>query len=217
MAISAAVKLGLYNDALRLLGEKRLSSLTQEREARHFLDGAWEGAADYCLEMGMWKFAIRTVSLTYSPSIEPAFSYAYAFDKPEDLIRVTGVFGDENLGAPLLSYRDEGEYWYAPMDTIYVSYVSSDTAFGYNSSIWTGKFKKFFAAYLAFEIVNDVKKDADEGLYRRIERTLHDRLLEARSHDAQQGPTVFPPVGSWVSTRAGGWRGDRGSRSRLFG
>lgn len=218
MAIDNLEKLRIYNNALRLCGETPLKSLSQEREARLYLDSAWVHAVDYCLEMGQWKFAIRTVSLTFSPSVTPEFGFTYVFDKPEDLLRVTGVYSDEGLITPLLDYRDEGSYWYGNIDPLFVSYVSSDTAYGYDSSIWTNKFKTFIAAYLASEIINNLRKDAPETLSRRIERELHKRLTEARSHDAQQGPTRFAPQGNWVSSRyAGVSRRDYGSRGRLIG
>lgn len=218
MAVSDAIKLTAYNDALRLCGEHRLAHLSQERESRRMLDSVWETAVQYCLEEGQWKFAIRSREVSYSPSVTPSFGYSYVFDKPTDLIRVTGVTSDEFLQMPLLDYRDEGGFWFANLDTIYVSYVSDDDAFGLDSSLWPYTFKKYLAAYLAMEIVNDLKKDAPEVFYQRIEREMSKRMMEARSHDAQAGPTRFAPAGSWVSSRGyGHGRWDRGSRSRLIG
>lgn len=218
MAVSNDIKLIVYNDALRLIGERRLQSLSENREAKRLLDEVWNTAVEYCLEEGMWKFSIRSREMSYSPSVELPFGYSYAFEKPEDLIRITGVSSSEFLTTPLLDYRDEGGYWFANLDTIYISYVSNDDAFGLDSSLWPHTFKKFLAAHLAYEIVNDIKKDAAETFYQRIERELTKRMTEARSHDAQAGPTRFAPMGSWVASR-GGWgsRRDWGVRSRLTG
>ena len=41
-------KVGIYNDALILLGERRLSSISEAREPRYNLDAIWDiGAVDY--------------------------------------------------------------------------------------------------------------------------------------------------------------------------
>src|SRR5688572_7684332 len=129
MAVSNIVKLRVYNDALRLCGESPLPSLLKESEVRHYLDSVWETAVDYCLEMGQWKFAIRSIMLTYSPSVTVGFGYTRAFDKPTDLIRTTGVYTGDSFHSALLDYRDEGPYWLAHADDMWVSYVSNDDAF----------------------------------------------------------------------------------------
>lgn len=218
MAVSNDIKLIVYNDALRLIGERRLQSLTENRESRRMLDEVWGTAVEYCLEEGLWKFSMRSREMSYSPSIDPGFGYTYGFEKPSDLIRISAVSSNEFLNTPLLDYRDEGGYWFSNLDTIYISYVSNDDAFGMDSSLWPHTFKKFLAAYLAYEIVDDIKKDSAETFHQRIERELSKRMTEARSHDAQAGPTRFMPTGSWVASR-GGWgsRRDWGSRGRLIG
>src|SRR5574343_760692 len=126
-----ATKISLYNNALLLLGERTLASLTESREVRRLLDKVWaRPVVRECLEAGLWRFAMRTVELTYSPSVEPPFGYRYAFDRPSDLVRTAAVCQDEYLREPLLQYQIEGEYWYAELDTIYVRYVSDDDAYG---------------------------------------------------------------------------------------
>src|SRR4051794_15494709 len=95
-----ATKLGVYNDALRLLGERNLADVTEEAEARYALDGAWDkgavsyGGPIYCLELGYWNFATRSAALNYSPSVEPPFAYLRAFDKPVDWVRTVSVSFD---------------------------------------------------------------------------------------------------------------------------
>ena len=67
-------QLTLYNNALHLIGERKLSSLSENRECRRLLDTVWDRPAiDDCLERGQWNFAIRSVHIDHSPSVEPAF------------------------------------------------------------------------------------------------------------------------------------------------
>jgi hypothetical protein len=48
----AISKLGIYNDALRILGERKLSSISEDRPPRYRLDDIYDfGAIEYCLEV----------------------------------------------------------------------------------------------------------------------------------------------------------------------
>jgi len=84
MAISSVQQLGLYNMACTLCGERVLASLTENRESRRLLDQAWTdgngGAIQFCLEQGLWSWAIRSMAYTYSPSVQPLYGYQYAFN-----------------------------------------------------------------------------------------------------------------------------------------
>ena len=57
-------KLSIYNGALSILGERRLASLTENREPRYKLDDVWDNNfVRRLLQMGQWQFAQRTVQL----------------------------------------------------------------------------------------------------------------------------------------------------------
>ncbi len=202
----AATKLGLYNGALRILKERKLASLTENREPRRLLDdvygdGQAEGAVKYCLEMGQWTFATRTVRLDYSPSVEPPFGYRYAFDQPEDMVDVCGVFHDEYCQQPLLHYADERHFWYCDLQTIYVRYVSNHTSYGADLSLWPETFAKLVEAYLAKEIVGNLTQGENKALL--AEKAWKAAKTEARSGDAMRKPTAFPPPGTWGLSRRG--------------
>lgn len=199
----ASSKLTIYNDALRLVKERRLAALTDSREARRLLDDAWgdgstTGAVRHCLEIGQWTFAMRTAQIDYSPSITPAFGYRYAFDQPADLARVAGICSDEWFKQPLLEYQDERRFWYADLQTIYVRWVSNGVSYGADISLWPENFAKLVAAYLAKEIVGGLTGDADEA---RVMRHWDEMLKSAKSLDAMNRPTAFFPTGSWVRSR----------------
>lgn len=204
-----ATKLGLYNGALRILKERKLASLSENREPRRLLDDVWgdgstNGAVRYCLEMGQWTFATRSAQVDYSPSITPGFGHRYAFDQPSDMVRVTAVCADEYYTQPLLEYVDERRYWYASQPTIYVKYISNDANYGADLSLWPESFVKVVEAYLAKEIAGSLTQGDDKV---RLAEALWDQAKkEARSADAMNKPTVFPPPGSWVSSRRGNSR-----------
>ena len=115
--------LTLYNGALRELGERKLASLSENTEPRRVLDDVYAAGLKYCLEKGHWKFAQRASKLSYTPSYTAPFGYSRQFVKPSDLVKVSKVCQDEYFNTPLLQYSDEGGFWFADLDDIYISYV----------------------------------------------------------------------------------------------
>lgn len=208
-----ATKLSLYNGALRLCKERRLASLSENREPRRLLDDAYDGSVARCLELGQWTFATRAQRIDYSPSVEPDFGYRRAFDQPIDMVRVTAVCSDEYYNSPLLQYSDERRYWYADLDTIYVRFVSNDTGYGMDLSLWPESFAKLVEADLANEVVGNLT-GADPD---KVAKQYKIAKADARALDAMNQPTVFTPAGGWSSARRGNSRGPRSGRSQLIG
>lgn len=210
MAVSDAVKLKLYNEALSLLKETKLASLTEERETRRRLDDAWSaGALDAALEKGQWHFASRIVELTYNPSVEPTFGHQYVIDKPSDLIRLTAFCSDEFLREPIVAYQETGAYWLCDLDRVYIKYVSDDDSYGYDTTLWPESFREVVEALLALKAS---PVSASESILERIEGTLDTRLSKAVSLGAMAGPTKFAPTGSWTRARSGRARFDHNRR-----
>jgi hypothetical protein len=207
-----ATKLGLYNGALRILKERRIASLSEDREPKRLLDdvysdGTTEGAVIACLEMGQWTFATRSVQIDYSPSITPAFGYRYAFDRPTDLVRVCGIWSDDRMTSPLLQYRDERHYWYCDLQTIYVAYVSKNASYGIDLSLWPESFTSMVEAYLAKEIAPNLTNGDDKIAI--AEKKFDEALKEASSRDAMNMPTKFAPPGTWTTSRGISRHGSR--------
>lgn len=209
-------QLSLYNNALALLGERSLASLSESREARRRLDAAWSRPAiDDCLSKGQWKFAMRTLEIACDPNFTTQFGYQYAFTRPADLIRVTSLCSDEYFNSPLLRYQTEGAYWFADVEPIYVRYVSNDASYGGDLSLWPQNFCRYVEAYLADAIVEATV--ADKSMWQKVRALMKDNLTNALSTDAMEDPTAFPPSGAWVSARRGRSSRDRGKRSSLIG
>lgn len=209
-------RLLIYNNALRICGERSLATISENREPRRLLDDVWSGGAiDYCLEEGQWNFAMRTSQIDYDTSVSPPFGHPYAFTKPEDWIRTAGLCSDELFKSPLLEYRDEAGYWYASLTTIYVRYVSNDSAYGNDLGRWPGTFSSYVDAYFASEIITKLTQDKDRLAL--VTRELKKRKKDALNKDAMNDPTAIPAPGSWVRARFGGGRRDGGNRGSLIG
>jgi len=218
MAITSDVKLYCYNEALRIIGERKLASVSENREPRRVLDSAWgagaEGVID-CLARADWNFATRARKLEYDPSIETAFGAAYAFSKPDDIARLTTISLDEYFSDPLVAtqYRDEAGYWICDYQTLYVRYVSDDGDYGLNSGLWPVPFKRFVGAFLAYEACERLTGSA--SLQKKAMFQMDDQRKHATSRDAMDEGVKFLPAGSWTRSRSMGGNRDRGVKTSL--
>jgi len=206
-------QLSIYNGALRICRQRKLGSLAESRESRRLLDDEWgdgstDGVVRACLEMAEWTFAKRTVQLTYDPSVAPSFGYSRAFEQPSDLVRVCGVFQDEFCQVPLTQYTDERRYWYAHLDTIYVSYVSNLATYGADMSLWSEAFVDLVQSELASKIIGNLTQDKSAIKDAMGLREMNRKF--AKNLDTSNKPTAFAPAGSWSNAR----RGNSGSRDR---
>ena len=204
-------KLKIYNDALLALGERKLASLSEAREPRRALDDAFDEARLYCLEQGLWNFAIRTVELAPAASVTPAFGFTHAFGKPADWVRTYVIADNEQLDPPLLHYRDEGAFWYTDCAPLFVRYVSSDPGFGLDLSLWPQSYASYVSARLAQKICFRVT--GSDNRAERLEKAEKKALATARARDAMNEPPGFLPTGSWVRSRGVGLQ----TRSRWNG
>ena len=214
----AGDQLTIYNDALRLTGERRLATLTDATEARRLLDDAWVDGPGYCLEQGEWNFAMRTMQAEFDPGITPPFGYTCAFDKPADWVRTSAVAFDDRFNVPITQYADEAEFWFADPEIIFIRYISNDPSYGLNKSKWPVTFCKFLSAYLAREIAP--KLTSSKEIMDRAEKAMGFYMKRAEATNAMNLPTTFFPAGSWVRSRWGRFgsgRRDRGNPNSLYG
>jgi hypothetical protein len=198
--MAAPTRLQLYNNALLDVGERQLASLDEAREPRRLLDMAWDaGAVDWCLEQGRWDFATRSAQLDYSPSVEPPFGYARAFDKPVDWLSTLLVAEDPQFRVKLHQYVDEAGFWFADLDTIFVRYISNADDYGMDFGKWPSTFQRLVTAYLASEIATKLTQDKEKR--DELQKALQAALVNARSlHERDENATALQWVleqGQW--------------------
>jgi|TARA_Y100000310_G_scaffold110283_2_gene108708 hypothetical protein len=209
----------LYNGALFLLEQPELSSVDEDKEARHVLDHFYEDkdAREDCLEMGNWNFATRTVKIEYNSDIDPDFGLQRAFTKPSDWVKTTEMASDEYFDFPMTDkqYKDEQGYFFADVDVIYVRYVSDDSSYGKDFSLWPKSFEALVEHYLAWKIAPRINSKKTVA----IKKEFEDARKNARSKDALQEGVKFPPQTGWQAARRRGGRSGRdiGSRHSLTG
>lgn len=213
----AATKLGIFNDALQILGERALASISENVSSRRDLDSAWDkgavtdGGPIYCLEQGYWNFGSRASALSYSPSVEPPFGYLRAFDKPTDWVRTVSVAADPYFQFPMTQYNDEAGFWFSDYDILYVKYVSKDASYGMNLAAWPMSFEDFVALYLADSVCERIVQSA--SMTEKIHKDWKEAKHMANGIDGTNKPTQMIPMGQWAGARQAGW-GRRSARWR---
>jgi hypothetical protein len=195
-----ADKLAIFRGALRLLGNAHgLSSLTEVSAAREALDNAWEPCIDYLLEQGLWNFALRPVEIDNNTAVTALYGYDYTFSKPADYVRTAAISDEGTFLGEFEDFQDAGDYWYANVDPLFVSYVSDDVAYGFNVTAWRQSFAKTVEAYLAFECGLPIA--ADRGNRNDLYTLYEKRLSKAKSLDAIDERVRFKPTGRLVRSR----------------
>lgn len=197
-----ATKLSIYNGALALLGETPLTSLSENRSARYWLDRSWDnGLVDYCLEQAQWSFATRTLEMTYSTSIVPAFGFKYAFEIPLDFIQLNSLWVDPWCQNPLDTYFFEASVIYASSDTIYMKYVSNDENYGGNLARWPQTFTRYVQCRLAGLAQPNISNS--DNTQAKLDKFEDNALLMAKNMDKRLKPKDTLPLGNWTKSRIG--------------
>ncbi len=216
-----ASKLLVFNAALLLVGERKLASLTENREPRRLLDDVFDGGAvKTCLEAAFWNFGTRSLKIEFDPSVDPDFGFQRAFVKPSDWCRTAVVSASEYFRPPFKDdqFADEAGHWFADIDTLYVKMVSDGADYGGDLGNWTESFARYFEAYLASRVAFKLTRSSQT--IDKIGEELKRLLKGASAKDAQDSGTSVPPEGSWNRarrSRGGSGRRDGGTRRQLIG
>lgn len=208
-----ASKLSIYNNALvQHLGARKLSSLSENRPSRKHLDAVWDGEfIGRVLEKGQWNQAIRTIESVYDPDITPSFGFQYVHSKPSDWVRTVAISSNEFLSPPLMSYTDENGYWNCDVQTLYVSYISDDDAYGGDIASWPESVVEYAEVLLASRVCKAVT--GDDQLAKDLMAIAAAYKTEAKSVDQMNQPDKRPPLNSWARSRLGFDSGRRGNNS----
>lgn len=191
----ATSQLSLYNEALLLVGERELTTLTDDVEARYRLDTAYANGVDYCLELVNPVFARKTNLLnTYSTSSVHAFDNVFTL--PTDYINIVRAYSDEKLDQPISRYIIEDRSLACNYTTIYLRYITNS----YALTSWDKTFERFVVAYLASEIAPRIAPDEME----RIEATYATRLKQAIELSQRKEPD--PRASDEGATLTTAWR-----------
>jgi hypothetical protein len=199
----ATTKLTLYNGSLGKIKHRKLATLTDNTKARYLLDDEYDKTIAWCLEQGLWNFALRTLAIEASVDVESEFGPTGAFERPEDYVRLNAISANGHFNPTYNDYIDEGEYWLASVNPLYVSYVSNDTSYGLNLAKWPATFVSAVEYELAFRVAPHLTAMSDNEST-RLEVRRNAAMRDARAKDALNQPAQRPPPGRLVMSRVGG-------------
>lgn len=187
--------LQIYNDAMFCMSLPQVITINDDSNARAALDAAVnQGAVKFLMEGGQWVWANTSKRLDYDQSITPEWGYQYAFNKPEDMYRLKGIFADEYFHRPKRDYADEGDNWFTDIQTIYVLYVG--TALLNSPEKWPQYFRSYLSSYLATQCAGVLGGDVQNAF---LKHEIREGI--AKNDDAMASPPRRIPNGSWSRAR----------------
>jgi hypothetical protein len=176
----AVDKLAVYNHALTLVGQRKLSAVDEDRPSRHDLDAVWDlDATQYILEIVKPKFASKTVTLN-SPAAATEHSLSQVHTLPDDYLNIIEVYSDSELDQPISRYIIEGDTLACDFATVYLRYTFDVT----DLTLWRPTVLQVLTAYLAQEIAPHISPDEVE----KVQQLFLDRVKIARDLDGEKEP-----------------------------
>ncbi len=180
-----ATRLQIYNDALTLLGEPRLATLSDDVNGRYELDNLYDRAVLHVTRQAGWNHAIKIVSPAVGGVVYTGFDYSYA--KPVDWLRTHSIHTLIGAREFPIDARELSTAWAANIDDeVYFRYIAS----GISEASWTEGFVLALAAYLAFTVAERIagKSDHSESLFKLWQQ----RLGEGAAMDAMPDSEWLP-------------------------
>ena len=186
----------ICNLSLDLLKQSPLVNITTPTMPVEYIFQRWyDTERQAALRAHPWKFAITRVTLTPNPTTVPAFGYTYAYDLPNDFIRMVSL-GDDYLGDMRMEHVLENGQILTPsgsteafpnvagvdVKTLFLRYV-------YDCADLT-KFDSLFVKYFALQMAVDLstKFGISAALGTRLEGEFEKIDTMAKSVNGQDAP-----------------------------
>lgn len=176
-----ATEVSICSNALRILGDDPITSLTDDTERARLCNSLYVPARDAVLRSHPWNFAITRATLAQL-STTPAYEYAYQYSLPTDpyCLRVLSmeyqdyIFKIEHLaGTGRVLLTDES--------TAKILYIAKVTDTAQFDSLFVDTLTAKMALELSFPVTNSVTLQA------QMQKLYQLKLSEARSIDGQEG------------------------------
>jgi hypothetical protein len=199
-----ASDVNLVNSALRKVGGKHITSMTESTGAAGVATDVFEQERDELLRSGTWNFATIRKNLA-ALTAEPVFEWEFAFAMPDDCMRIISVHNnvaglgharyklesieqdDDSIIAAILAMDNE----------LWIRYVRKVTSV----SDMPASFQMCLVLRMARIFAISIAKS--NALYEAITKELESALRQARSVDGIEDMPDQMPEGSWVRARRG--------------
>jgi len=198
-----ASQLQIANWACTLVGQKRLSSLSDSDMNAELISDAWDMVRDARLAASAWSFAIERTSLPADSDV-PAWGYDAQYTLDDDVVRVLQV-SEDYAGLDLSSFRGGDSNLYrieqrkiltdlaAPL---YVKWIVNSTDIG----LWQPCFAKLIAADLAMFINPRATENLEIG--KALASWTMAAWAEAAATNAIEQPSEPLADSEWMAAHA---------------
>lgn len=210
MPASNLTETDIANRALSLLGEAAIPSIEGNSPAARTIRLHFAATRDSLLRSHRWNFARKRAALSRL-SEAPAFGYAYAYQLPDDCLRVLSLNeGDSSdLGD---DFELEGDQLLTDAEAAKIVYVRRVTDATKFDALFVEAFVLKLAIACCLEITQSTTKKGD--LLGELQRLSLPEAVETDANETR--PKVIPPgAGSPTLMRRGGahWLGSGASSS----
>jgi hypothetical protein len=196
--------LDIANRAAVKLGEKQITSLTEDSKFARAMNNIVEPVRDRFLRENDWNSATVRATLAVSTTI-PAWGYAHQFALPSDFLKMlevrnptatTATFNSYTNTPRNTEYRIEGDYIMAnEASTLQIRYVKRLT----DASRYDSMMGEALATLFAFEASYSITSDKE--LRAELKREYKDQILMAGRADGFDDPMEQFPEDDWVVAR----------------
>ena len=176
-----ATEVSICSNALRLLCDDPITSLTDDSERARLCNSLYSDARDYLLRAHPWNFAITRASLAQL-SDTPSYEYAYQYALPNNpfCLRVLSMEYEDYV-FKIEHYTTQGRVLLTDESTAKIKYIAQVTDTQQFDAMFTDLLTTKLAVDLAYPVTNSV------NLQGQLQKFYERRLSDSRSVDGQEG------------------------------
>ena len=180
------------SNALRLLGDDPITSLTEDSERARLVNALYEEVRNEVTRAAMWNCA-KDRQVLASLADTPAFGWSYYHQLPSTCLRVIDVLS----GDIRIDHEVEGRKIMTDVSSVNVIFLKKITDPNDMDALFIGAYTAKLAAELAEPVTGS--RSLAEQMW-----TLYDRKVrEARTIDSQEGTVSNLDVQQLVDARTG--------------
>jgi len=177
----------ICNSALSLLGEERITSLSEDTKAGRLCNAQYEAIRDLLLRNFTWNFSMARIELAQLAST-PAYGWTYEYQLPTSCLRVVDVQYSEK-------FVIEGRKLLSNATAVYISYIKKEEDVSKFDPTFTRALVYRLAAEMAFPLTQS--RLLSQQLFEAADREVR----ESRGLDSQESPASFVGDDFFVDAR----------------
>jgi len=182
----------ITSNALRLLGDDPITSLTEDSERARLVNALYEEVRDEVTRAAMWNCA-KDRQVLASLATTPAFGWSFYHQLPSTCLRVVDVLS----GDIRVEHELEGRKLMTDESSVNLIFLKKITDPNDMDSLFIGAYTAKLAAELAEPITGS--RSLAEQMWQLYER----KVREARTIDSQEGTVSNLDIQQLVDARAG--------------